>query len=73
MSVLDRQPGGTHYQTSIQPVQYIFANDLNYFEGCVLKYVTRHRKKNGAEDIRKAIHYLEMILEMEYGETVESK
>lgn len=37
-------------------------------EGSVVKYVTRHDKKNGAEDIRKAIHFLELILELEYGE-----
>ena len=60
---LDKQEGGGHYQIPIQPVEYIVKNSLGFREGNVIKYVTRHDKKNGAEDIRKAIHYLEMILE----------
>jgi hypothetical protein len=44
-------------------------NNLTFCEGNALKYITRHRRKgDGAKDIHKAIHYLEMILEMEYGE-----
>ena len=62
-SSLDRQEGGEHYQLPIQPIEYIVKNNLPYREGNVIKYVTRHRGKNGAEDIKKAIHYLEMILE----------
>lgn len=66
-TVLEKQEGGDHYRKmGIQPVEYIRANGLDYFEGNVVKYVTRHRNKKGAEDIRKAIHYLEMILEAEY-------
>lgn len=69
VSVLDVQHGGDHYKKmGIQPVEYIHKNGLNFFEGNVIKYVTRHRTKRGAEDIKKAIHYLQMILEMEYGE-----
>ena len=72
MSVTDIQHGGSHYgQGSIQPIQFIHANNLNFFEGNVIKYTTRHRNKNGVEDLKKAIHYLQMILEFEYG--VESK
>jgi hypothetical protein len=63
MTVLDKQEGGEHYQLPIQPVDYIVKNNLPYREGNVIKYVTRHQSKNGAEDIKKAIHYLEMILE----------
>lgn len=63
------QVGGSHYQLTIQPVDYIHANKLTFLEGNVVKYVTRHRKKNGAEDVKKAIHYLQMILEKEYGVT----
>ena len=58
-----KQVGGTHYQVPIQPIEYIVKNDIPYREGNVIKYVTRHKSKNGAEDIKKAIHYLEMILE----------
>lgn len=58
-----KQVGGNHYQLPIQPIDYIVKNKLGYREGNVVKYVTRHKDKNGAEDIKKAIHYLEMILE----------
>lgn len=67
-SALDIQEGGDHYKKlDIQPVEYIHANKLNFFEGNVVKYVTRHRTKKGAEDIKKAMHYLQMILELDYG------
>lgn len=56
-----------HYKSAIQPVDYIVANDLDFFAGNVVKYVTRYRKKNGADDIRKAIHYCQMILKYTYG------
>lgn len=63
-----KQVGGTHYEKmGIQPVEYIHANGLDFFEGNVVKYVTRHRLKNGAEDIKKAIDYCKMILENDYG------
>lgn len=69
MSALDDQAGGNHYKDlAIQPVEYIHKNQLPYLEGNVVKYVTRHKSKNGAEDIRKAIHYCQLILELEYGE-----
>jgi hypothetical protein len=61
------QVGGNHYKSlKIQPVEFITANKLSFLEGCVIKRVCRHRAKNGAEDIRKAIHELNLILELEY-------
>lgn len=63
----DRQEGGDHYKIPIQPIDFIYENSLGYIEGNVIKYVTRHRAKNGAEDLLKAIHYLELLIEMEYG------
>ena len=65
---MKRQVGGDHYKDcGIQPVEYIHANDLNYFEGNVIKYITRHRTKGeGKKDIEKAIHYAEMILKFYY-------
>ena len=64
---LAKQVGGTHYKsTSIQPVQYIRANGLDYFEGNAIKYITRHRVKGGRADLEKAIHYLEMLLDLDY-------
>ena len=66
----DGQVGGGHYAMAIQPIEFIATNEIPYMEGNVIKYVCRHQNKNGAEDIRKAIHYLQMILEFEYGETL---
>ena len=64
-----KQVSGSHYaDQAIEPIDYITANDLGYCEGNVVKYVTRHKLKNGKEDILKAIHYLEFILELQYGE-----
>ena len=71
-SALDKQEGGNHYETAIQPIRYIHANKLGFCEGNVVKYVTRHKRKNGVEDIRKAIHYLELLIELEYPEEKES-
>lgn len=73
MSALDKQEGGDHYKTAIQPIEFIHANKLGFIEGNVVKYVTRHRNKNGAEDIRKAIHYLELLLDLEYAPPHEKK
>lgn len=67
MSALNTQTGGAHYKKyAIQPIEFISANNLDYFQGNVLKYICRHKDKNGAEDIKKAIHYLELILELQY-------
>jgi hypothetical protein len=66
---LDIQVGGEHYKTmKVQPVEYAHANGLPMIEGNVVKYVTRHRQKGKAQDIRKAIHFLELLLKLEYGE-----
>lgn len=68
MSALAVQEGGSHYKNfKIQPVEYIHANGLTYFQGNVVKYVTRYKTKNGEQDLKKAIHYLQLILELEYG------
>ena len=69
MQATDKQVGGSHYKDcGIQPTQYIIANKLGWCEGNAVKYITRHRLKNqGKQDIEKAIHYLELLLELEYG------
>ena len=65
----EKQVGGSHYNNkAIQPIDYILENKLGYCEGNVIKYVTRHKDKNGPEDIKKAIHYLQFILANDYGE-----
>lgn len=67
-SASTHQEGGEHYKSLvIQPAEFITRNKLSFLEGCVVKRVCRHRAKNGAEDIRKAIHELQLILELEYG------
>ena len=65
-SSLNVQVGGGHYKDlPIQPVEYIHANAIGYFEGKVIKYVSRWRKKNGIADLEKAKHYIELLIELE--------
>lgn len=65
-SSLEKQVSGNHYKDlPIQPVEYIYANALGYFEGNVIKYVSRWRKKNGIADLEKAKHYIELLIELE--------
>jgi hypothetical protein len=66
MSANDRQINGDHYQASIQTWDYIVAHDLSFLEGNVIKYVTRFRKKNGLQDLEKARHYLDKLIEVEH-------
>lgn len=67
MSALDHQEGGSHYKNlSIQPVHFIYANDIPYIEGNIIKYVCRHKWKGGKEDLLKAIHYLHVLIMVEY-------
>lgn len=68
MNALEKQVGGEHYKLPIQPIEYIYKNKLGFLEGNVIKYITRHKNKNGAEDIKKAIHYCQLLLKLEYGE-----
>lgn len=61
---LDRQPGGDHYKSrGAQPIEYILANELGFCEGNVIKYVTRYKDKNGLEDLEKAKHYIEFLID----------
>lgn len=69
VKALDTQVGGDHYKScGIQPIEFIYANDLSYCEANIVKYATRHARKGGAEDVKKVIHYAELLLELEYGE-----
>jgi|TARA_B100001250_G_scaffold69265_1_gene55595 hypothetical protein len=64
---LDKQVGGKHYRNmAIQPAEFINENKLLFAEGNAIKYICRHSIKGKEEDVRKAIHYLEMILERDY-------
>ena len=68
---LQKQVGGDHYKNCTrQPVEYICANKLDFLEGNIVKYITRHRTKSeGAKDIKKVIHYAELILQLVYNES----
>ena len=67
---LDVQVAGAHYKDlPIQPVTYCQKNQLNYCESNVIKYVTRHKAKAGVEDLRKARHYIDLLIQLEYGES----
>ena len=63
MNPNDKQVGGTHYKSNIQHWDYVIANDLDYFQGQITKYVTRWKKKNGLPDLLKAQHFLEKYIE----------
>lgn len=64
------QVGGVHYKVAaIQPVEYIHANELGFFEGTVLKYITRWKRKGGLEDLKKARHFLDIKIALEEGST----
>ena len=64
---LEKQVGGKHYKSmKIQPAQFINENKLLFAEGNAIKYICRHSNKGKEEDIKKAIHYLERILERDY-------
>ena len=67
-SAWQKQEGGSHYKNlKIQPMQYALENKLDYAQANVVKYVTRHKEKNGKEDLLKAIHNLELMIEFYYG------
>ena len=60
-----QQVGGTHYKDkAIQPWDYIASNSLGYLEGNVVKYVSRWREKGGVQDLKKAMHYLTKLIEV---------
>lgn len=59
----DRQVGGRHYAKPIQHWDYVVAQNLGYFEGQITKYVSRWRDKNGLEDLHKAKHFLDKLIE----------
>ena len=65
-TALDTQVDGDHYKKlKIQPVEYIHANGIGFFEGNVIKYVTRWRDKGGVKDLEKAIHNIQLLIELE--------
>ena len=74
MSVWKKQIGGNHYKKyKSQPSQFVTENKLLYPEGCVIKYVIRHQDKGGKQDLEKAKHMIDMIIERDYETAEEQK
>ena len=72
MSAYDKQIGGKHYiKYKVQPSKFVTENKLLYPEGSVIKYILRHQDKGGKEDLLKAMHFIEMIIERDYEEEKE--
>lgn len=68
MNSLKTQVGGSHYKDfAIQPAEFLHRNRIPWIDANIIKYVLRHRNKNGKQDLLKARHYLDMLIEMEYG------
>lgn len=66
MSALETQVGGDHYKKlAIQPMQYSMANGLDACQHTIIKYVTRFRDKNGIQDLEKAKHVIDMLIQFE--------
>ena len=67
MNPYDKQIAGSHYQGfKIQPSKFVIENNMLFPEGCVIKYICRHPHKGKKEDLLKAIHFIEMIIERDY-------
>lgn len=65
MSANSIQVAGDHYRKkAIQPWDYIAANDIGYFEGNAIKYLSRWKEKGGIDDLRKARHYIDKLIEL---------
>ena len=69
MNPYDKQIGGSHYKKiKIQPSKFVIENELLYPEGCVIKYILRHRQKGKKQDLEKAKHFIDLSIEGEYSE-----
>jgi len=74
MSIWKKQVGGNHYRKyKIQPSEFCTQNKLLYPEGTVIKYVIRHQDKGGKQDLEKAKHMIDMIIERDNEEQKEKK
>lgn len=60
------QIGGSHYSNmTIQPTEFIHKNGLSFIQGNVIKYVCRYKSKGGVQDLQKAKHYIDLLIEFE--------
>jgi hypothetical protein len=68
MKASETQEGGDHYKKyEIQPTEFIHKNSLNFIQGNIIKYLIRYKDKNGLQDLKKAKHYIDLLIEYEYG------
>ena len=66
MAANDVQHGGDHYKTkAIQPWDFITSNNIGFLEGNAIKYLCRWRDKGGIQDLEKARHYIDKLIEVE--------
>ena len=62
-NAMTTQVGGNHYsKMKIQPTEYILENEIPFCEGNIIKYISRWRNKNGIEDLKKVIHYAQILI-----------
>lgn len=65
MKATETQVGGSHYRAlEIQPIELIAALRCSFIQGCIIKYISRYKAKNGVEDIDKCIHYAQLAIEL---------
>ena len=68
LKVYSKQIGGNHYMDMVmQPSEFINKNKLQFAEGNAIKYICRHASKGEVQDLEKAKHYIDMIIERDYG------
>jgi hypothetical protein len=66
---LDVQVGGDHYnKDAIQPIEFVHSNSMGFCEGSIIKYVARHKRKGGKQDLLKARHFIDLLIALEYPE-----
>ena len=65
MKAIENQIGGSHYKDmAFQPIKLITALRCSFIQGCIIKYISRYKNKNGAQDIKKCIHYAQLAIEL---------
>ena len=65
MKAIESQVGGSHYKDmAFQPIELIVALRCSFIQGCIIKYISRYKNKNGAQDIKKCIHYAQLAIEL---------
>lgn len=65
MKATDVQIGGNHYKDMVmQPIELITALRCSFIQGCIIKYISRYRAKNGVQDIKKCIHYAQLAIQL---------